>query len=100
MTATTRSHSDPLAGLMERSRLATIELKRIRQMLDTDRFAQEPIPPAPVKVGVPQEIRCDVHLPDQSCCAGQCVKEDAHDGPCVCACGTRYGSYQEVFGDR
>lgn len=60
-----------------------------------DRFAQEPVPPTGQPF-VPQDLRCDSRLPDESCCAGRCELQDAHDGPCVCACGTKWGGLSEV----
>lgn len=48
------------------------------------------------------EDRCDARLDDQSCCAGQCVREDQHEGKHICACGTEWGSLDlfedDIFG--
>lgn len=62
-----------------------------------DHLAQEPVPPAPDR----DAMRCDCHLPDDACCAGRCTREDAHDGPCVCECGTTWGEgCDDSFGGR
>lgn len=42
--------------------------------------------------------RCTARLPDESCCAGRCIREDQHEGKCRCKCGTEWG-YLALFED-